>query len=404
MAETTDKAVRNRGWSVAFSAAGVTLTAGIVYAWSVISNGLIAEYNWTSTEASLPYTTMTIAFVAAMVVFGRVQDIYGPQICTVLSGILVGCGMILSGLVKSPWLMAITFGAITGSGIGITNICTTPPALKWFPPDKKGLISGIVVTGAGLAPVLYSPASNFLIIYAGVAKTFIYIGIFALVVITLLAKFIVNPPAGYKSGAAPETAASSLAGREITGWQMIKTPEFCKMWLMFSFSAAAGLMIIAHAAIIAKVQVNWEGGYLLLILLALFNACGRLSCGAVSDKIGRFNLMRLVFILQAINMFIFSRYLSVGLLSLGMAITGLCYGALFSVFPAATADLFGLKNFGANFGLLFTAWGLSGIIGPLTAARVFDVTGAYNRAYLIAGCLVIISLILGFTFKKRQTA
>jgi MFS family permease len=87
-----------------------------------------------------------------------------------------------------------------------------------------------------------------------------------------------------------------------------------------------------------------------------------------------------------------------------MAITGLCYGALFSVFPAATADLFGLKNFGANFGLLFTAWGLSGIIGPLTAARVFDVTGAYNRAYLIAGCLVIISLILSFTFKKRQTA
>ena len=173
-------------------------------------------------------TTMTIAFVAAMVVFGKVQDIYGPQICTVLSGILVGCGMILSGLVKSPWLMAITFGAITGSGIGITNICTTPPALKWFPPDKKGLISGIVVTGAGLAPVLYSPASNFLIISAGVAKTFIYIGIFALVVITLLAKFIVNPPAGYKSGAAPETAASSLASREITGWQMIKHPSFVK--------------------------------------------------------------------------------------------------------------------------------------------------------------------------------
>ena len=184
------------------------------------------------------------------------------------------------------------------------------------------------------------PASNFLIIYAVVAKSIIYIGIFALFVITHLAQFIVNPPAGYKSGAAPETAASSLASREITGWQMIKTPEFCKMWLMFSFSAAAGLTIIAHAAIIAKVQVNWEGGYPLLILLALFNACGRLSCGAVSDKIGRFNLMRLVFILQAINMF-FSRYLSARSLSLGMAITGLCYGALFSVFPAATADLFG---------------------------------------------------------------
>ena len=130
-------------------------------------------------------------------------------------------------------------------------------------------------------------------------------------------------------------------------------------------------MIIAHATTIAKTQANWSGGYLLVMLMALFNAQGRLAGGALSDRIGRMNTLRLIFLVQAGNMLFFRTYVTPLHLALGFAVAGFCYGAMFGIIPATTSDLFGLKYFGANYGILFTAWGLSGVIGPMSAARIW---------------------------------
>ncbi|HHX74413.1 MAG TPA: OFA family MFS transporter [Firmicutes bacterium] len=390
-----------KGWIVAFSATGITLAAGLVYVWSVISNGLIQHYKWTSMQASLPYTTLTVAFVISMMVFGKIQDKKGPRLCNVLSGIFIGSGMVLSGLVRTPWVMIITFGILTGAGIGITNIATAP-ALKWFPPEKKGLISGIVVCGAGLAPIIYSPLANYLINAVGIARTFISIGIVVCCVIIFLARLIDNPPPGMGQATGRGEQAAGNAP-DLTSAEMLKTADFYKLWLILALSAAAGLMVFAHATTIARVQAHWDSGYLLVILLAVFNAAGRLGGGTLSDLIGRTHLLRIIFLLQIINLLLFPRFASVPLLAAGMAVTGFYYGATFSVFPALAADFFGLKNFGANYGLIFTAWGVSGLIGPTIAAGTFDATGNFNLSYFISAALLLVVFAVTFTLRETVT-
>jgi OFA family oxalate/formate antiporter-like MFS transporter len=185
---------------------------------------------------------------------------------------------------------------------------------------------------------------------------------------------------------------------------MLKTANFYKLFIMLALASSAGLMIIGHAATIAKVQAGWQGGFLLVIILSFFNTMGRFLGGSISDKIGRSNTMKLVFLIQALNMLVFSVYTTVVPLCFGIIIAGFCYGTIFSVFPSTTADLFGLKHFGGNYGSVFLAWGIGGVIGPMTAARIVDITGSYNMSYIVACILTVLALVISFTLKSPRNA
>lgn len=380
------------------AATGINLVSGILYIWGVVSKALVEQLNWTSKQASLPYTIATISFVIAMVVFGKLQDSKGPRLVATIGGLLMGFGIIFSGMKISPISMVLTMGIIAGCGIGILNVSTTPPAVKWFPPEKKGMITGIVVGGISVSSMLYSPLANYLIGIRGIPQTFIFIGVLALIISVILAQFLQNPGEDYKV----KSENNISDGEDFTWREMLKTKKFYLLWLMLGLSSSAGLMIIGHISNIAKVQAKWNGGFILVILLAIFNTIGRFLGGAISDKIGRVSLMRIIFILQGVNMFLFNQYHSVGLLSLGTAVAGLCYGATFSVFPATISDLYGLKNFGINYGLMFTGWGFGGIIGPMTGASIYDYANNYNIAYLVAGILLVISVMITFIFEKLR--
>ena len=398
---------RRKAWAVLGTSFGINLIIGILYIWSIISKALVNDLGWTSKQASLPYTFVTVTFVIAMAIFGRLQDTKGPRITATIASILLGIGIILSGVFLNPIMLIVTFGIIAGAGIGTANVATVPPAVKWFPPAKKGMVTGVSVAGIGISAVVYSPLANSLLHSVGIEKTFIYIGIGALVLMLVLSQFLTNPPAGYnpQSAEPAKKQIQKAAGTPVPDKgvkDVLKSSSFYRLWIMFMFSASAGLMIIAHAANIAKVQVSWEGGFYMVILLAVFNAAGRILGGMVSDKIGRINLMRIIFGLQAVNMLLFTFYSSIFLLAVGIAVAGLCYGAGFSVFPANVMDLFGMKNFGVNYGLIMTGWGLGGVIGPMTAAAVFDANKNYDMAYIIAGILLIVTLVITFTFRKEK--
>ncbi|MGI6449852.1 MAG: MFS transporter [Desulfitobacteriia bacterium] len=117
--------IRNKAWLVLVAAVLFNFLAGLLYIWSIISKAMMTEFNWTSSQASLPYTVALVAFVIAMVLFGRLQDMKGPRLCATISGLLMGSGLILSSLTQDPFLMIITFGIITGAGTGISAIVTT---------------------------------------------------------------------------------------------------------------------------------------------------------------------------------------------------------------------------------------------------------------------------------------
>lgn len=395
-------------WIVTSAAISINLILGVLYIWSIVGKALMKELNWSSTQASLPYTVCIATFAFVMIFAGKLQDVKGPRLGALLGGLLVGSGLLLTGFVKSPLVMAITFGVMVGAGIGFGYASTTPAAVKWFPSSKKGLISGLVVSGVGFAAVYISPLTNMLITDHGISKTFIILGLGSVIILVSLSQFLVNPPAGYSaevgsSHTSKKTSISSVEKRDFEWRKMLKTVAFYKLWIMYAFTASAGLMIIGHLAIIAKQQAKWENGFYLVVFLAIFNTLGRIIGGMACDKFGYIRVMRVTFLIQAVNMLLFNYYLSPTTLAIGAAFTGLSYGALFSIFPVTSAEFFGMKNLGVNYGLLFTSWGCAGVIGPLMAAKILDSTGSYNASYIISAALLIVAGIMTFTFVSTTT-
>ena len=179
------KTTKSSGWIVTSAALGINLLLGLLYAWSVFKKALVAEWGWNDVTASLPFTVSAAIFAFMMIFAGRAQDKFGPRIVALLGGIMFGAGLIASGFTQSPVVMVITFGVIGGIGIGLGYSATTPCAIKWFSSSKKGIISGIVVSGVGLAPVYMAPLTAYFLKLYGIQQSFIILGVIALVAITL---------------------------------------------------------------------------------------------------------------------------------------------------------------------------------------------------------------------------
>jgi len=360
------------------------------------------QWKWSKADAGLPFAVSTAAFALMMIFAGRMQDKLGPRRVAMVGGVLFGLGLAMSALAKTPVQMALTFGLLGGIGIGLGYSATTPSAIKWFPPARKGMITGLVVAGVGLAAVYMGPLTNFLIAATSIEKTFLILGVGATVVICLLSLLLNNPPSDFKpSGTTPiaGTKSAAIVRREYDWFDMLKTPQFYLLWLIYVLAAAAGLMLISNVAIIAKEQAAWEAGFYAVMTLAAFNTLGRVVSGFVSDRIGRTSTMVLAFVLQAINMFIFMRYNTPSLMIVGTAFTGFCYGTIFTLMPAATADFYGVKNLGVNYGLVFTGFGVAGVLGSRYAGLVRDLFGSYSIAFKICTAMLLVAAAIAFSIR-----
>jgi OFA family oxalate/formate antiporter-like MFS transporter len=403
--------IKNLGWRVTFAGMGINLALGILYTWSVISKGIPAEWNWSETDKSLPYMFACLIFSIVMVPAGRMQDKLSPKLVATIGGILVGIGFIVASRTTSPLGYLIGFGILAGSGIGFGYASATPPAVKWFPKAKTGMIAGIVVSGFGLASVYTAPLSKTLIANVGVNNTVLILGIAFLIVVVLLAQLLKTPPAGYSAETIiiPEKAASAptefTQKEDFTPSEMLKTPQFYFMWFMYACGAGAGLMVIAKLAAIAKSQAGIELGFILVAVMAIGNGGGRIVAGMLSDKIGRKATLFLCFLVQAVSIFILSLskegtfLASVPVLSLLSALIGANYGANLALFPSLTKDYYGIKNFGMNYGFVFTAWGVGGFMLSFLAGKMYDIHTTFAIAYYGAIALLILAAACVFLVK-----
>ncbi|MCE5195110.1 MAG: OFA family MFS transporter [Nitrospiraceae bacterium] len=398
----------NRGWIVTFSGVGLNLALGVLYAWSIFGKQLTESldkggFGWTKTNATLPYTIAIACFAFMMVPAGKLQDKFGPRIIATCGAFLTGLGLFVTGFASHDNILfaIIGFGIITGTGLGLGYASATPAAVKWFPPEKKGLITGLVVSGFGLAPVYIAPLSKYLLANYGINKSFIILSAIFTFFMLILTQFIKNPPAPV-CAVKPSTPGDPCRV-DYTWKEMLKTSKFYLLYIQYVCAATAGLMIIGHLAKIISVQSNNTIiiGPFCVAMLAIFNAGGRIIAGIVSDYIGRILTLSLVFLMQAIVMFFFTQFSTEATFVMGSALVGFNYGACLALFPATTADYWGTKNLGLNYGILFTAWGVGGVFGPLLAGRIADITGNYTSAYYIAAVLLIVAVILsGFSYAK----
>jgi OFA family oxalate/formate antiporter-like MFS transporter len=395
-----------RPWIVTLSGTGINLALGVLYTWSVISKGIPDTWGWSETQRALPYSVACMVFALMMVPAGRMQDKIGPRIVATIGGILTGIGLMVASQFTNIWMFVVGFGLLAGSGIGFGYASATPPAVKWFPPAKTGMIVGIVVSGFGLASVYISPLANFLIGRYGVSTTMLIFGIGFLIVVSCLSQFLANPPTAQKPKtivkgvvpAQPPAAVSDFSPSDI-----LKTPAFYLVWLTYFFAAGAGLMVIGKLAKMVDTQAGFKAGFLLVALLAIGNASGRLVAGFTSDKIGRTRVLAICLGMQALLMFLMPSLRSAPIMILFSILMGFNYGANLAVFPSITKDFFGLKNFGVNYGLVFTAWGVGGFVLPTMSGMIYDATKSFQYAFYAAGCVCLLALMITFVIRKPAT-
>jgi len=404
---------KNLGWRVTFAGMGINLALGILYTWSVISKRIPEEWGWTETDKSMPYMFACLIFSIVMVPAGRMQDKLSPRLVAMIGGVLVGIGMILASQTTSPVGYLIGFGVLAGAGIGFGYASATPPAVKWFPAAKTGLIAGIVVSGFGLASVYTAPLVNWLEGSFGFETMVMTLGILFLIVVVALAQLLQTPPLGYvppqPAGAAKSPAAATAVFKkeDYTAKEMLSTSQFYLIWFMYACGAGAGLMVIAKLATIASTQAKIELGFILVAVLAIGNGAGRITAGVLSDKIGRKATLFTCFSIQAVVILLMSITKTEGEPTLTMkvcmsvmsAVIGANYGANLSLFPSLTKDYYGLKNFGMNYGLVFTAWGVGGFMLSFLAGWMYDKYQTFAIAYYGAIILLVLAAATVFLLK-----
>ncbi len=397
--------VVNRGWIVTFAGLGINLALGVLYTWSVFKGAIEKDFGWQSSQLNDPYALCCLVFAFAMILAGRCQDKFGPRITATLGGLLVAAGMVLCSTTHGYGVWLMGFGVLVGLGLGFGYSSATPPALKWFPPSKTGLIAGLVVAGFGLASVYIAPTAEYLLSHYGVSKSMFIFGIAFLVIVCGLSQLLVNPPAGYVPagtvpGAKPATSGDAPA-------QVLKTPTFWLLWTVYFIGSGAGLMVISSVSGMAKKSMG-SAAFLAVALLAIGNAGGRICAGLLSDKIGRRWTLMLVCLIQAVLMFAAipvtsaSNSGTVAILLLAIFI-GFNYGANLSLFPSFAKDLWGLKNFGMNYGVLFTAWGVGGFALSSLAQRLKAASGNFTSSFQTAGALLILGAVLTLLVKHKSS-
>ncbi|MEH0019745.1 MAG: OFA family MFS transporter [Desulfobacter sp.] len=403
------KEVKNLGWRVTFAGLGINLALGILYTWSIfkmsIKESIVSGdgvFNWSLASLNDPYAVCCMVFAFAMIFAGRVQDKISPRVTAVIGGILTGSGLILIAFSTSWIVWILGFGILMGLGLGFGYASATPPAIKWFPPAKTGMIAGVVVAGFGLASVYIAPLGTYLIGKFGLSQSMLIFGIAFLVVVSVLAQFLVNPPEGYvhPDARATATTPAAPAGANFSPGEMMKTGAFYKLWIMFCVGSGAGLMIIGGVAGMAKSGMG-SMAWVVVALMAVGNASGRVVAGMLSDKIGRANTLFIMLLFQALVIFslLFITPGQVVLLVLAATFIGFNYGSNLALFPSATKDYFGMKNFGVNYGLVFSAWGVGGFVFPRVSQMIVAYTNSPRMAYILAAGLLLTGAVLALMTK-----
>lgn len=410
--------IKNKGWTVTFGGLGINLALGILYAWSMfkgaieksIKAGGEGAFNWDLSQLNDPYSVCCLVFAFSMILAGKCQDKFGPRITAFMGGILVGLGLLWISQSSSYISWVLGFGVLAGTGIGFGYSSATPPALKWFPPAKTGLIAGLVVAGFGLAPVYIAPLSEYLINNYGISTAMLVYGIAFIIIVCGLSTFLVNPPAGYVPGGAPaqQKKKTPAAQNDVTPSQFIKTLDFWMLWAIYFIGSGAGLMVISSVAGMAKKSMG-SAAFVAVAIMAIGNAGGRIIAGIASDKFGRNATLAGVLVFQALLMLaaiplVSSKETSALLIVLLATFIGFNYGANLSLFPSFAKDRWGLKSFGVNYGILFTAWGVGGFVMSRVQQTLTATTGSFSSSLIIAAILLSVGTVLALMLKAPKTA
>lgn len=400
-------------WAVLIASVIVNICIGTGFAWSVYQTGLFNEgamifgAEVQKSQLALAFTICSgVAPIPMIAGNGLQKKLKGPRNVVWLGGILFSAGLICTSFIHSLTMLYVTYGLLCGFGIAFAYGITIGNTVRFF-PDKRGLIAGISTAAYGAGSIIFPPIMQALIAAKGVMFTFRVLGILFGVLIVAAAYFITEPPEGWipTGWKPPEAKSSSSSAGEGKNWKlMLADGRFYLMIIVFTIFATGGLMVVSQGSPMAQAIAGVDAAVAAtaVSIIGLANTGGRVLWGWISDKAGRYPALIIMAAIVAASGFALSVCTDSGSFALFLVFAmmiAMCYGGSMGVYPALTADAFGLRYNGVNYGIMFIGFALGGYIGPILANRLYDSTGSYRVPLMAVGAMGAVALILLFILK-----
>jgi OFA family oxalate/formate antiporter-like MFS transporter len=402
-----NREIPNR-WLIAAAGVVMQIALGAVYAWSVFRIPLTTSYGWSIPQVTFTFELAILTLGIAAFVGGLWMKRVGPRPVAVVAGVCYGLGTILAGQARGNIAMLdLTYGLLGGIGLGLGYIVPLATLVRWF-PDKRGMITGLAVAGFGAGALVTAPVAQRLIVSAGLPRTFAILGIVYLVAVAGAGLLMKNPPDGYRpiGWEPPPTGPQRRTARDRTLHDALRSWQWYALWAILFLNASAGISIISQASPMAQemTRATAIAAAGLVGLISIANGSGRLLWAWLSDFIGRRQVFVTMFLLQAVAFLLLARVESFGGLALLAFVVLLCYGGGFGTMPAFAADLFGPGDLGSIYGLMLTAWGTAGVLGPTLIARIRQGTGHYTEALDVIAALMLVSAVIPLLVRPLEDA
>ena len=402
----------NRWIQLFFGIVCMAMVANLQYGWTLFVNPMDAKYHWGRAAIQVAFSIFVVTETWLVPIEGYLVDRFGPRPVVLAGGVLVGIAWVMNSYAESLPVLYIA-AAVGGVGAGAVYGTCVGNALKWF-PDRRGLAAGLTAAGFGMGSAITIIPIQAIIRADGYQAAFLYFGIAQGAVVFLLSFGLLAP----RKGELLEAARVMQSRRDYTWNEMVRTPVFWVMYLMFVLMAAGGLMATAQLAPIARdfkigdVPVSILGVTLPALTFALsidrvLNGLTRPFFGWVSDHIGRENTMVIAFSLEAVGIFLLSQFgqdpfwfvILTGVVFFG-------WGEIYSLFPSTVGDSYGSKFAATNAGLLYTAKGTASLLVPFTSVLT-TMTGSWHMVFYIAAAMNAVAAVAAIVLLKpmrlRQT-
>lgn len=379
------KNYKNR-WVIVLGTVIAQLGLGTIYTWSLFNQPLVNKFGWQLNKVAITFSITSFALALSTLAAGKLQEKLGIRKLISISGLILGVGLIFTFKVTSLSMLYITAGVIVGAADGIAYITSLSNCIKWF-PEKKGLISGISVGAYGTGSFVFKYINGNLISSHGVSATFLYWGIIAMILILVGAQLLKDAPS-----ITPATNINS-AEKDFSVKAMLKTREAYFLFFIFFSACMSGLYLIG---IVKDIGVQFVGltpvvAASSVAMVAIFNTAGRIILGALSDKLGRLNVIIFTLSITTISVFTLSFiHLNFAIFFVCVASIAFCFGGNITVFPTIVVDFFGSKNQTKNYGIIYQGFGL----GALSGSFIETLSGGFKPTFIIIGGLCLISIIL----------
>ena len=388
-------------WVYAIVGVIVLLFAGLVYAWSVLSTPIAAEFaDWSKAQLSMTFTIVMIMFCIGSLLCGLLSGKLSAKMSVRIGAVLFLLGFFLASRTQSLAMLYIGFGVLCGLSSGLCYNAVMSTIVRWF-PDRPGLISGVLLMGFGGGSFIigklyqaWTPAE-----IGGWRTSFLVMGIIIFVVLAICSFFFVAPGADFVAPAAKNgKAAVRAAGREYKPLEMLKKPSF---WLYYVWAialSAAGLALISQASgVVWEASASQTAGAVATIvgLISICNALGRVLFGGMYDKYGRSLSMQLVNILFIITSGVLILALtakSVVVVIIGFILGGLAYSGITPTNSAFCRSYFGPANYPVNFSLINSNL-IFASFGSTVSGALFDASGSYNATFFLIIGLAVVGIL-----------